>query len=1115
MTGDVYNALADKSRYTFSTDVFSEYKDVNSDGTFGKMVSEAALVSKDAVITLTTGASSAWGHYTMKISGVSLDIGLSGDKVARKYLGVLLETKSGDIFGMRHNNNIYSDADTIAFCVSNDYVEPHGNGVERSYKYTRSLEGQTITKITYMLKDIPDVVISCDVYIPPISKASAAVSADKITAGKNLAIPLKFADLPDGVTYSVTSIYSGKGRTRTNFTDYTYANNVLTINGDVPAGDYTVILEAEGYTDISAEFTVAANYYYAETDMTWAEFYAGEVGTSSSDLWDAGLDAVSSPTARIAGRFTQLASVSNDKGGRDITGVKAVHVAMTENVYQLLSKDERYAWSSEAFSEYKLVSADGSFGEMLTEYEYADDAVVTLLSGAGATWGNYMLNVSSVDVTLGSGDTGYFLGALITTSSGDVYGLRHNSNLWFSANDIALSYKEFVEPHGISRDYDYTSDLAGKTITKIQYMLKDIPDVVVSCSVYLKLQSTATVSCEYPEGTHGIMAGTGAPITIKFEGLSSDVSYDIVSVTPSIRHASALSPKMYTYSGDVLILDASLSAGKYKALFGTEKYSDLAVTVEIFTTDVTSSIVSPDNNGAKLSFLLSPRGYADSIDEVLDANKFVNATDYTSIAGNKTEDYSAGISGSGFSFDIVLDGISSDYTGIVGFSKVMNMTSSTLGSALYEKVYSVFNALPKFYEEWRAPSSADFAKAGLRIVLLQADGISRDVTGLVGGGVIISSDGSIMLNYGAMAADCAQSEIEEGSYLLSDEGETLIADGVRDSHIKVTIYIEEVSSSGSGGNSGQNSGGSDNSGNNSGNTDNNSGGDSTGDNSGDNSGGDNSGDNSGGDNSGDNSGGDNSGDNSGGDNSGDNSGGDNSGDNNGGNSGNNGGNSGGDNSGNSGPVFVTPSRPSFSMTNTTILGRITSFFQALFSFITGDTEVAELPEDAMSGGEREASPEELAAVPAGQSPVLVLPIIVVPRPAIYVFGVSLAETGLSVGDPIFVLMNVNAVSGAQVSASAEEDGACVFVDDDGNQLDTVPASMNVNVAAYMEPGNEYAPMITTADDSAGGNDTPNNGGNTPNDNTADNDVGSSGGGCDAGFGVLALAVLAGLTLRRK
>ena len=81
--------------------------------------------------------------------------------------------------------------------------------------------------------------------------------------------------------------------------------------------------------------------YYATTDMTWQEFYAGEIsGTDATKL-----DAISSPTARIANRFTQLVSESNDLGGRDITGVKDVQVRMTGEVYDSLADKTRYTFS--------------------------------------------------------------------------------------------------------------------------------------------------------------------------------------------------------------------------------------------------------------------------------------------------------------------------------------------------------------------------------------------------------------------------------------------------------------------------------------------------------------------------------------------------------------------------------------------------------------------------------------------------------------------------------------------------------------------------------------------------------------------------------------------------
>ena len=787
MTGDVYKLLSNDSRYTFTDETFTEYKPVNADGNFGAMVTQTVTASS-ADVTLSSGASAVWGNYVLNIASADVTLG-SGD--TRYYLGALITTSDGKVYGMRHNNNLWFSASDMALAVQ-EFVEVHG--VSRKYAYTSDMAGKTITKIQYMLKNLPDVIVNCNITLPAISTTKVLASNSEILSGKNISIPLTFDDLPNGVTYELVSLYTGSRRDRTYITDYTYANNTITINEEAAPGIYTGIFRAKGYTDIAVTFVVK-KYYYATTNMTWAEFYAGEIVTTSEDLYTQGLDAISSPTARVAGRFTQLASESNDLGGRDITGVKNVQVRMVDDVYQRFSDDVRYTFVDTEFTEYKDVNAVGTFGRMVTEYEEANDAVVTLKSGANSTWGNYMLSISGVDVAVTSGDDRLDLGALITTSDGKTYGLRHNSNLWFSAGEIALTYKEFIEPHGIVRDYDYTSDLQGKTITKIQFMLKNKPDVVIDCSVYLKLESPASVSYAYPEGYHGILAGTGDPITITFSNLPSGVTYDIDSVTPSIRHAAALDSELYEYSNGELTFSQTLGAGRYKAVFSTERHSDLAATVEVFTTDATSLIVSNDKNGAGLNFLLTPKGYIDAVDDELDSNKFVNASDYTTLAENSTTEYTSGrneIAGSGFTFDIVLDGVSDDYTGIVGFGKIVVMNSTTLGS-LYDSVYTAVNSIPVGESGWREiPKFSALNSAGLKVVQVFPDGTSRDISNLTGTGAMIDSDGSIMFFYGIMAAD--SSTITEGEYTLSPEGETLINDGLRDGHISTTIYIEGTQS---------------------------------------------------------------------------------------------------------------------------------------------------------------------------------------------------------------------------------------------------------------------------------------------------------------------------------
>ena len=716
----------------------------------------------------------------------------------------MIETSDGKKYGMQHLYNLFFKNNEFAFTVQ-DFTEPHGN--HPAYAHTQDLPGKTITKITYLLKDAPDKYVTCSVKVPAMSTAKISLAGENAVLGQ--AVNFTFDGVPSGVVYDVVSLYTGSGRNKNYITDYTYSNGALTINGGT-AGDYTAIFRAPDYTDIAVTFHVEG-YHYAVTDMTWAEFYAGELGTTASELETAGLDAVSSPTANIAGRFSQLTSESNDIGGRSITGVKAVQVRMDEEVYQLLSSDKRYTFSDTVFEEYKDVDKDGKFGEMFTLYQEVNNAVVTLGSGQNSTWGNYTLKISSVDISLTSGDERLDLGAILTTSDGKAYGLRHNSNLWFNASDVALSYKEFTEPHGAVRDYDYTSDLQGKTVTKIQFMLKNKPDVVISCSVYLKDESPAEVSFEYPEGYHGILAGTEDAVTFTFDKLPANTTYNLDSVTPSIRHAAALSDSMWDYKDDKLTFSPYIDAGKYKAVFTSEKYSDLSATVEVFTTDATSLLLSADKNEALLNFLLTPKGYIDDVDAELDENKFVNASDYTNIEDNTTAEYSAGVEGSGFTFDIAVNGVSDDYTAIVGFGKIFTMNRETLGS-YYDAVFTKINSIPVGESGWKEIASfSELNSVGLRVIFVTSDGESRDISSLTGTGAMVSGD-MIMFFYGVMAAD--SDSITEGEYTLSPEGETLINDGVRDGHIRVTMYIETYDNN-TGGNTsgGGNSGSSDNSGN--------------------------------------------------------------------------------------------------------------------------------------------------------------------------------------------------------------------------------------------------------------------------------------------------------------
>ncbi len=548
---------------------------------------------------------------------------------------------------------------------------------------------------------------------------------------------------------------------------------------------------------LSCSYAYAAEYRYATTNMTWAEFYAGEVNQTSSALEVEGLDAITSPTTFAISRFPLLVSESNDNGST-ISGLKAVPVRMTEAVYESLSNRMRFTFSDETFSEYKDVNADGSFGKMITETTTATGATLTLGSGASATWGNYQLTISNANINIGLSDDKIarnYLGALIETSDGKVYGMRHDCNLWSDANTIAFCVNDkYVEPHGfgVVRDYDYTASLEGKTISKITFMLKNIPDVVINCNIFVKRQTAATVKAEEPDG--GFIAPAESP-KLKMIFTNAPAVYAIKSVyMGSGRNRTNITD--YTYADGVLTLNGTVMPGSYTALFETTDYTDISASFTFYSTDANSSIISGDNLG-DVNFLLTPKGAVSSVDAELERGNFLNASDYTSPDLNRSVPLSGmknQVEGSGFSFDIKLNNLPSGKTAVVGFGKIFYLTPSNCGEK-YSQIYSSISKLPTYPSGYKSVDGDMFRSMGLRAMSVQ-NGKTVDVTSYVGAGAMISDDEHIMIYYGVMLADANTGEIREGdTYAFSPEGETLVSDGSRDGHLIAAWYFELLSSS--------------------------------------------------------------------------------------------------------------------------------------------------------------------------------------------------------------------------------------------------------------------------------------------------------------------------------
>lgn len=232
----------------------SEYKILNGDGTLTAMKSD---VTEDTSDTLTIKTQSSYGQYEVD-PVTSENSPLSKLSAKDSLLGIIVEDKDGNKYGMEHLENIWVGG-KFAFAVTDGFKEKHGNTID--YKRHESLQGKTIKKVTYLVKDGADIVINTNLKC----KTLAVSDSIKATANDNFkdgaTVSVDTTAVPSGSNYTLSSVSMGK-TVLTEGADYTYTNNTLTIKATdhTGAGSYSMVFTDDTYSDIVVSFTLESGY---------------------------------------------------------------------------------------------------------------------------------------------------------------------------------------------------------------------------------------------------------------------------------------------------------------------------------------------------------------------------------------------------------------------------------------------------------------------------------------------------------------------------------------------------------------------------------------------------------------------------------------------------------------------------------------------------------------------------------------------------------------------------------------------------------------------------------------------------------------------------------------
>lgn len=344
------DALFESPSYSYYmlSEVPSYYKEatVNEDGSLSFGKAEGAEVQTLSNVTADFRTSSNYGDYQMNLSGLPDDI--------TTVYGVVVGTKEGDSYGLRHVENIWKIS---KLAWSTGFVTTaHGNQLQ--YKDYVPMMGQTISKVTYYTNaGIYEIPMS--VYVPVKFDGSVEVADAKASSGET---KITLNKLPSDyeAEYSVEGLENVK-----------VENGVLTYTAaDAKVGKYTLkVTDKSGkYADISADFTLT-------TEVTPIIYERNQKALVPADGYSAD---------DLAAYVKSIESVSVDGTSYAASGKGAVKIIKEDGSIDATAKPFANAKDGQEFE--IVVKATGYAKNYTFTYKYEDAYTYVY---AGLSWAEY------------------------------------------------------------------------------------------------------------------------------------------------------------------------------------------------------------------------------------------------------------------------------------------------------------------------------------------------------------------------------------------------------------------------------------------------------------------------------------------------------------------------------------------------------------------------------------------------------------------------------------------------------------------------------------------------------------------------------------------------------
>lgn len=225
----------------------TEYKVLNGDGTLTEMKDAVDAIEKTPEKVIIENRTT-YGHYEFDITDSALP---TRDTME----GAIFETQNGKKYALLHSDNLWFQTGHIAFAVEDGFVVHSANTLK--YKQFEDLQGETITKVRYIVRGGADVVYTTSLYCKKLLTGDQGISGGNAVYADGAAIQMT-KNVPSGTDYQLASVVYGSEEL-TEGTDYTYNNDTLTIKqtDNTGIGTYTLTYSDTEYENIivNVQFT--------------------------------------------------------------------------------------------------------------------------------------------------------------------------------------------------------------------------------------------------------------------------------------------------------------------------------------------------------------------------------------------------------------------------------------------------------------------------------------------------------------------------------------------------------------------------------------------------------------------------------------------------------------------------------------------------------------------------------------------------------------------------------------------------------------------------------------------------------------------------------------------